>query len=1353
MTTAFVTSWAKPSYSCVCSRVGEEVQRLSVIHSLPFLLTEDEPQCMQKVLSKVQQVLPSASVEFHLAASSTFLMILEKKLVHPRTFTQTFLQSILSFIDSRDPVVASAWLETLLDVIDLLPANVIKSDILPLAISRQIAQSISARLTACKLLGKMATKFEPYMLKKDVLPLIHSLCQDVNYEVRACICSQLHYVARSLDAETVKLALLPSLVELASDEESCVRLEAVETIVNMLPNLQTDSVKFTIIPLVKKMCEQSLRAEDSVMVKMSEQFGKLCLALENLLTPQEKVWMLRHYQKMAELGLLHAIKPNVADFTRMPDVVPDTTNNHVACRYNCAYNFPAIAMFYSSAGKMDNFNKQLYPTFQDLASDPYFIVRRKIACGLNEIAGVLGAGNSVLKPELIKLLGDNDEEVLRGLVPRLGETLMLLSKAGTFSPDVMDSTVMDIGQALLRCEAVISMTTNWRLHTVILGQLECLPLCMPSDFIYSHFVPVIFNRIYVARPVPCRMAAGRTLLVFLRYNAKQIQSSAIQARINTDLCGSDSCYKRMLYVKMCAIAMDLFSRRYFKDHFFRPLIGLSDDRVPNIRLKLVMILPKLKAMLCLPRDRELLTCLEACISNLLLHEKDQDVSAQLQLTIQALAAIEVREEVAESPLPVSKEDGEDKRKADEEAKLMSDHVSALRKRKVTDQADPKRRSVELKNTPVLSAAERKNFLSNIPTSSLVRTSVRHSAAFGNDVPHKDSVNSLKFAAATNGVSQQAEQTYISLAKRSAVGCCSHSRFGLPQSILSTKDNDFCRCLAGNKEMNLHTLRLLQENLFASASLPQLRAETNNLNEDSAIHLRDCLHIGRQETTNMHDKWPAECKVCALNHESSYTLATNHAIGSSESSTRFIVSSLEDEFYVDAGIRIPQQLTTSDFTPLPSRIPNLRDILFKKNRTVIDTNLQNISQSASQKEMKTEYMASPESGNRSPETKPNFSTMHKTNNVSTTSKSSLSVNITTKKTFIPSNINRRNSGVFSGKVDYQTQQTAKGKLNLTNKQKPGGSFTTTNRRHSYMEGDKVVKIKSSDVSEGKKDFSVSEKRRHSYLEQIATDDGVEQNIGNFTVKKLNTLSETKSSVNSVTDRRHSYNSGVQNNRVDIEVPFLKRGAASNRHSIGSETRKSILHSQSQIKRGLSLDRGTGTDVTVVGSAVKRQSMVVPSTVTHAMRRHSSLERDDINTLRVKEKIVGNKFLSSSMIFASAGGKTAVNETAEYNRHTQRDIHSMDNVGAISKGNYTSKIPRGGGTSPGNSRAASPTVLVCGSNSRLRQRTAPNSRASSPTGAEKLQQGLSVGSLTCSMGNLKLAEPGTSRLPVRNFSRLQ
>ena len=37
------------------------------------------------------------------------------------SFTQTFLRGILTSLDSRDPVVANAWLETLLDAIDLLP--------------------------------------------------------------------------------------------------------------------------------------------------------------------------------------------------------------------------------------------------------------------------------------------------------------------------------------------------------------------------------------------------------------------------------------------------------------------------------------------------------------------------------------------------------------------------------------------------------------------------------------------------------------------------------------------------------------------------------------------------------------------------------------------------------------------------------------------------------------------------------------------------------------------------------------------------------------------------------------------------------------------------------------------------------------------------------------------------------------------------------------------------------------------------------------------------------------------------------------------------------------------------------
>jgi hypothetical protein len=60
--------------------------------------------------------------------------------------------------------------------------------------------------------------------------------------------------------------------------------------------------------------------------------------------------------------------------------------------------------------------------------------------------------------------------------------------------------------------------------------------------------------------------------------------------------------------------------------------------------------PDLKAMLCLPWDHKLLTSLEAHIRNLSLNEKDRDVKAQLNLTIQALDAIEVQVEVVRSSI-------------------------------------------------------------------------------------------------------------------------------------------------------------------------------------------------------------------------------------------------------------------------------------------------------------------------------------------------------------------------------------------------------------------------------------------------------------------------------------------------------------------------------------------------------------------------------------------------------------------------------------------------------------------------------------------------------------------------------
>ena len=76
--------------------------------------------------------------------------------------------------------------------------------------------------------------------------------------------------------------------------------------------------------------------------------------------------------------------------------------------------------------------------------------------------------------------------------------------------------------------------------------------------------------------------------------------------------------------------MELFSRRFFKDYFFEAVLKLALDPVPNVRLRLCPLLPKLKAHIKLPSDRNLLQMLEACVRKLLLNEKDVDVHKTLQ---------------------------------------------------------------------------------------------------------------------------------------------------------------------------------------------------------------------------------------------------------------------------------------------------------------------------------------------------------------------------------------------------------------------------------------------------------------------------------------------------------------------------------------------------------------------------------------------------------------------------------------------------------------------------------------------------------------------------------------------------
>ena len=547
------------------------------------------------------------------------------------SFTNTFLRGILTSIDSKDPIVANAWLETLLDAIDLLSPDVIQAEILPIASAKgQLNQSSESRRSSARLLGKVATKLEPVVVQQEVLPTAQALCQDAEPEVRHGVCRNLGFIARGSGLETTKTAILPLLVELGNDDNGLVRLAAIETVVHLLSMLDDDTCTQIIVPLVVKSCDQAKQLEDEYLPHIARLLGRLCHGLLPNLTREQKSKFVEFYRHLSRLGLNHSTSSAaVLDLDKpMPDLVPkdDKHEMYEACRRECAFNFPALVLVVGP----ENFADVLYPTFSDLACDSCPAVRRTLASSLHEIAKLVGTSFAMTKVQVSNLFADNCVEVLEAMIGNLVHVIDALARYQVLQFGQTGQYSEDLSAALLKCENIVSKTRNWRLHADCLEKFSCLANCISSATIQQKYIPMLFERILKARALPCRQAAARTLLVILRFTIKSDDRANIMRRVRSDLARGSSCHTRMLFLKLGEMSVMLFSREYFKANFFPELLGLCNDGVANVRLKLCTMLARLKSLLYLPSDRSLLQKLEETVKDLLLHERDRDVSVSIQ---------------------------------------------------------------------------------------------------------------------------------------------------------------------------------------------------------------------------------------------------------------------------------------------------------------------------------------------------------------------------------------------------------------------------------------------------------------------------------------------------------------------------------------------------------------------------------------------------------------------------------------------------------------------------------------------------------------------------------------------------
>ncbi|KAF6208321.1 hypothetical protein GE061_016775 [Apolygus lucorum] len=555
--------------------------------------------------------------------SRCVLAVLKEKVIPVPQFVENFLPTVIKYLDHDDEAVVSMWSTTLIEAIPLLPVDVLQEHVAPVAIQRsQPTRPVNLRIISCNVLGELALQYEPALLKKDLLPVCLSLCQDESLEVRAAICTQLEKVIKQLKGDSFKTTLGPSLVELGSDEAIKVKEAAFVSAVNILGVVDTDDIITTLIPLLKRIIQYGFNSDDNILLPIARRYGEMCLGIKDII--DEKQTFVKYFISIASEGLPQSWKKGCvmsdSDYQiKFPSMSADEA---VLCRQAAAANLPAI---FSFCGGEDESINGLIPILDSLCSDPSVMVRKTISTGLSQIATILGSNNPSIRTNFIKMLNDDSEEVLDGLVPQLNTIISMLTQNEFFNPKMEISLISELTPVLLKCEGLVSTSRNWRLYCTFLSQIRILADILAPEVLHADYTRLLLNRIHQTRTVPIRSALMDTILFFLRRTPIPEHRMRVIETIIQDFCRSTNFYNRIFYLRSCNSLLTMFSMAFFKKYFFSPTLLMIDDAVPNIRWTLMMLLPKLNYLADHPPDEEMKKQLEA-VRIKLGSDKDREIS-------------------------------------------------------------------------------------------------------------------------------------------------------------------------------------------------------------------------------------------------------------------------------------------------------------------------------------------------------------------------------------------------------------------------------------------------------------------------------------------------------------------------------------------------------------------------------------------------------------------------------------------------------------------------------------------------------------------------------------------------------
>ncbi|MBN3310944.1 PP4R1 phosphatase, partial [Amia calva] len=240
---------------------------------------------------------------------------------------------------------------------------------------------------------------------------------------------------------------------------------------------------------------------------------------------------------------------------------------------HCAYSLPGVAL---TLGRQ-NWHC-LRDTYETLASDMQWKVRRTLAFSIHELALILGDQLTAadLVPIFNSFLKDLDE-VRIGVLKHLYDFLKLLhqEKRREYLYQLQEFLVTDNSR-------------NWRFRAELAEQLVLLLELYSGKDVYDYLRPLAFS-LCTDRVSSVRWISYKLVSEMIR---KLSSDSTLVADFMVELvdkfCHSPKWSGRQAYAFVCQLAIedDCISLEQFSEYLLPPLLQLVSDPVPNVRVLL-----------------------------------------------------------------------------------------------------------------------------------------------------------------------------------------------------------------------------------------------------------------------------------------------------------------------------------------------------------------------------------------------------------------------------------------------------------------------------------------------------------------------------------------------------------------------------------------------------------------------------------------------------------------------------------------------------------------------------------------------------------------------------------------------